>query len=158
LTASISVALTLRKMTAGLTKGATGAKLMCLNGAIGAISASCAAYINTQMMRQAEIKNGIKVMNSSEMSDKDIVGFSSVCGAQAVKETAMSRVALATLCYTAPPLMYLGLTQFRHVRRAIRRSPVAKLGLELGTISATLILGLPLTIGIFDPVCKIEGK
>ena len=69
LTASISSALALRKMTAGLTKGATGAKLMCLNGAIGAISASIAAYINTQMMRQAEVKNGINVMSSPEMTD-----------------------------------------------------------------------------------------
>jgi len=48
---ALVVALALRKGTAGLTKTATGSKLLLLNGMIGAFGASTASYFNTSCVR-----------------------------------------------------------------------------------------------------------
>lgn len=50
-TAALSVSVTLRKLTAGLTKTATGSKLLILNAAVGGTAGACASFCNTYFMR-----------------------------------------------------------------------------------------------------------
>jgi len=53
---SLIVALSLRRMTAGIAASATGVRLLLLNAGIGASAGACASYCNTSMMRMAEVE------------------------------------------------------------------------------------------------------
>lgn len=55
-TSSLAVAMTLRKLTAGMSKTATGSKLILINSFVAAVASSSASYCNTTCMRQAEVK------------------------------------------------------------------------------------------------------
>ena len=50
-TAALSVSVTLRKLTAGLTKTATGNKLLILNAMVGGTAGGTASFCNTYFMR-----------------------------------------------------------------------------------------------------------
>jgi len=50
-TSALLVAISLRKLTSGLTKQATGSKLLVLNALVGSCAAGSAAYCNTTSMR-----------------------------------------------------------------------------------------------------------
>jgi hypothetical protein len=52
---SLIVAVTLRKMTANLSKGATGTKLLLLNTLVAGIASGSASFCNTTLMRQKEV-------------------------------------------------------------------------------------------------------
>jgi len=67
-TSALLVAISLRKMTSGLTKSATGTRLLVLNAFVGSCAAGSASYCNTTSMRQAEITNGIEVFSSPTLS------------------------------------------------------------------------------------------
>lgn len=108
--ASIVIGVSLRKLTEGATKKATGVRLMALNSFVGAVAAAGAAYCNTTLMRQAECKSGIEVMKSPSMKPEDAVGYSRICAQKAVQETALSRVALSCICVSSPTIMLAGLT------------------------------------------------
>lgn len=56
---SVSVALGLRRLTAGITKTATGKKLLLINTFVGATASGTASFCNTLFMRYAEIEKGI---------------------------------------------------------------------------------------------------
>ena len=51
---SVSVAVLLRLMTANLSKGAKGPKLLLLNTLVNGTAGACASFCNTYMMRRAE--------------------------------------------------------------------------------------------------------
>lgn len=55
ISSSIVVAFALRKMTAGMLKGATGGKLLLLNTFVGATASASASFCNTSCMRRAEV-------------------------------------------------------------------------------------------------------
>lgn len=71
---SIAVAVTLRKLTAGVTKGAKGPRLLFLNTIVNGTAGGCASFCNTYMMRQAEISKGIDVYADEKLTKK--VGIS----------------------------------------------------------------------------------
>lgn len=60
----MSVAYSLRKLTAPIQKNATGKKLVLLNTFVGAVSSACASWCNTNLMRQAEVQIGIEVFDN----------------------------------------------------------------------------------------------
>jgi len=59
--ASVGVGLGLRALTSGITKTATGKKLLVLNALIGGLAGGTASFVNTYMMRKAEMEKGIGV-------------------------------------------------------------------------------------------------
>tara|TARA_B110001450_G_C17584655_1_gene466444 strand:- start:402 stop:1115 length:714 start_codon:yes stop_codon:yes gene_type:complete len=67
---SLSVAITLRKLTAGVTKTATGKKLLLLNTLVGGTAGACASFCNTYFMRMAETEKGIDVFADEELTKK----------------------------------------------------------------------------------------
>lgn len=58
---ALFVSVSLRKLTAGLSVGATGTKLLALNTFVAATAGACASFCNTSFMRKAEIDKGIQV-------------------------------------------------------------------------------------------------
>ena len=65
---SIGMGLGLRKLTSGLTKGASGKKLFFLNFIVGAGASGTANFFNTMCMRYVEISKGITVYKDAETS------------------------------------------------------------------------------------------
>ena len=49
----------LRKLTQGMTKTASGKKLLLLNTFVGGTAGACASFCNTFFMRKAEMDKGI---------------------------------------------------------------------------------------------------
>ena len=73
---SLTVAISLRMLTSGLTKKASGSRLLVLNTIVSAFAASCAGFCNTTFMRQAEVSQGIDVFTSPDLSQNSKVGIS----------------------------------------------------------------------------------
>lgn len=65
---ALVVSLTLRKLTGGLLKSATGNKLLILNAATAASAGAVASFLNTAAMRGPEIKKGITVYSDFNTS------------------------------------------------------------------------------------------
>jgi len=157
-TSALFVAISLRKLTSGLTKSATGPRLLVLNSLVASCAAGSASYCNTTSMRQAEVQNGIKVYSSPSLSPESHLGVSKLCAQQAVRETALSRVALSFLCVTTPTGMLLGLNRINFIKRAVAISKPLKITQELLCIIFALKVGLPLAISIFEPVSSRDGS
>jgi len=157
-TSALFVAMSLRKLTSGITKSATGPRLLLLNSLVASCAAGSASYCNTTSMRQAEVKNGINVYSSPNLSPDSHVGVSKICAKQAVRETALSRVALSILCVCIPTGMLLGLNRVSFIKRAVAASKPLKITQELLCITIALKAGLPLAISIFEPVSSCDGS
>lgn len=114
--------MTLRKMTEGLTKKATGPRLMILNTMVAAIASSSAGYVNTTLMRSPEAKTGIKVYSTKEMKESECLGISQNCARKAITETALSRVALASICCSLPIIILTPIERIAFVQRLLVRS------------------------------------
>lgn len=71
---SIGVALTIRKILSPLSKNATGAKQIVLNGVVGFFACATAGYLNSFIMRRTELEKGIEIMDP----EGNIVGKSKV--------------------------------------------------------------------------------
>lgn len=154
-TASLTVALTLRKLTAGMTKGVGGNRLMILNTLVAALASSSAGYVNTTLMRQPEANSGIKVYASKDLREDECLGISKVCARQAIQETALSRVALASFCCSLPTLMVIPIQGMTPVQRFLRRSgPMGHHALSFSCIIVSLYFGLAGAVSIFEPISK----
>lgn len=68
ISSSVAVGLTLRKMTTGMTKGATGSKMLFFNFLVGATASGAANFCNTMSMRYAEISKGIKIYEDPDLT------------------------------------------------------------------------------------------
>jgi hypothetical protein len=64
---AITVGVGFRLLTSGLTKTATGKKLLILNTLVGASASAAANFCNTTFMRKAEVDKGILVYNDEEL-------------------------------------------------------------------------------------------
>jgi len=149
---SIGLGLTLRKMTSGLTKGATGNKLLLLNFFVAAAASGSANFFNGLCMRYTEINKGISVYSDPDMNEE--IGVSSVAAKKAVYITAGSRVAMSAISQSIPVAMMITM-------RGIGMSPKAKgpkTALELGTIGCGLYLGLPYSVAMFPSESVMAGK
>lgn len=67
---ALAVAITLRKLTGGMTKTATGTKLLLLNTLVGGAAGGCASFCNTYCMRMAETEKGIDVFSDEALQTK----------------------------------------------------------------------------------------
>ena len=63
--ASLIVALSMRKMLSSFTGSCRGSKLLIANTMVATLSCSCASYVNTTLMRQPEAEIGIPVYSNS---------------------------------------------------------------------------------------------
>ena len=104
---SLSVAITLRKLTAGITKTATGKKLLVLNTFVGGSAGACASFCNTYCMRYAETEKGIDVFSDEKVQNK--AGVSKECAKSAVTETATSRAAMSAVSVGIPATIIISL-------------------------------------------------
>lgn len=109
-TASILVAIALRKLSNSFIPKVSGSRLLLVNTTVAAVSCSAAAYVNTKLMRQPEAVAGIPVFSSATMSKQNFVGVSRICAEQAILETAVSRMALGSIACILPSLLLVPLT------------------------------------------------
>lgn len=143
---SIGVAVTLRKLTAGMTATATGKKLLLLNTIVGGTAGGCASFCNTFFMRMAETQKGIDVFKDEDLTEK--AGVSKKCAESAVIETAMSRSAMSLISVFTPCCMILALGGM-----GVRpKNSSIKTLLEVNCIAVALLVGLPASVAIFPPV------
>uniref|UniRef100_A0A7S3CSB1 Uncharacterized protein n=1 Tax=Strombidium rassoulzadegani TaxID=1082188 RepID=A0A7S3CSB1_9SPIT len=148
---SISVAVTLRKLTAGLSRTATGTKLLLLNTMVGATAGAAASFCNTYFMRKAEMDKGIEICSDPEVSNK--IGISKKCAESAVTETAASRSIMSLCCVGIPAVLILSLGAI-----GIRpKGTVMKNLLEINCVTMGLLYGLPISVAVFPPVSMKKG-
>ena len=150
--ASVGVGVSLRKLTSGMTKSATGNKLLILNFLVAASASGSANYCNTMIMRYQETKKGITVYKDQDLTIP--VGVSSVCATKAVTETAQSRVCMSYMCIGIPTFSMLMMSALGVMPKA--RGP--KFIAEIGCISVGLLIALPFSLSIFPPTSSLPGK
>ena len=110
LTASISVAYTVRKLTAGITRGATGNRLLLLNAFMCTCAGTSAGFCNTYFMRSTEREKGITVYSDQECTKE--IGVSKKSGESAVFQTGVTRCILNTNSNYMPVFLIIGITRF----------------------------------------------
>ena len=103
MTSSMVVSLGVRKLSAPMTKGATGKKLLFLNFLVGASGSMAANFINCLCMRYPEIDRGLTVYSDNKLTQP--VGISKICASSAVYETAYSRIIMSFLCLVFPVII-----------------------------------------------------
>lgn len=151
ISSSISVALTLRMLTSGMTKRAKGTQLLLLNTFVGCTAGAAASFCNTFFMRRAEVEKGINVYSDEPLTKP--AGISKKCAESAVIETALSRSAMSFMCVTIPAALILALNTV-----GVRpKSAVPKNLMEISCVSASLLFGLPLSVAIFPPKSMLKG-
>ena len=148
---ALTVAVGLRKLTGGMTKTATGAKLLLLNTLVGGLAGGTASFCNTYCMRMAETEKGIDVFSDEQLQNK--AGVSKIAAQSAVTETALSRSGMSINSVYIPAILILSLG-------AIGIKPQGKIiknVLEINIIAFALLVGLPLSVSLFPPVCEKQG-
>ena len=113
--ASLVVALSLRKLFSKVSGSLTGSRLLIVNTLVATMSCSAAGYVNTTLMRQPEARIGIPIYSDPSLSPESQLGTSKLCAAQAIQETAMTRVALGSIACILPTLILLPLERLRFI-------------------------------------------
>ena len=152
ISSSIFVGLSLRKLTANMTKGATGKKLLLLNLLVGASASGSANFCNTLCMRYTEIAKGITVFSDEKLSQE--VGISSKCAESAVFNTATSRVVMSLIAMSLPVALMISMG-------AIGLAPKAKAPkfvMDVSTVAVGLFFGLPLSVAMFPSLSAKNAK
>lgn len=149
---SVAVAVTLRKLTAGLTKGAKGPKLLLLNTIVNGTAGGCASFCNTYMMRKAERENGIEVFTDEKLTKK--LGISKNAAEQAVIETGMTRGVMSAVNVAIPATMIAMFSLLGIMPQAA----VLKSMVDVGCVIAALRVGLPVSQSLFPPVSQMPGS
>eukprot|EP01029_Cantina_marsupialis_P020418 TRINITY_DN4783_c0_g1_i1.p1 TRINITY_DN4783_c0_g1~~TRINITY_DN4783_c0_g1_i1.p1 ORF type:complete len:343 (-),score=132.74 TRINITY_DN4783_c0_g1_i1:217-1245(-) len=107
----------------------------------------CAAhFLNVGLMRRAEMEEGVEITDS----EGTIHGKSKICGKRAILQTVASRIALAALVMTTPPLIMSGLTKAGLVPKKFR------LPIDIALIGAMIWAGNPFAIGVFPQKYGID--
>ena len=143
---ALTVAILLRKMTGGMTKTATGTKLLLLNTLVGGTAGACASFCNTYCMRMAETEKGINVYKDEKL--EQLAGVSKLAATSAVTETAASRSCMSLSSVGIPAMLIIAL-------KGIGISPqgkVLKNLLEINCVGLALLVGLPGSVSVFPPV------
>ena len=93
--------------------------------------------------------------NSSQVQDKDgnDIGISPIAGSLAVKQSALTRVALPMPILMFPPLFEKGMKAMGYWPKSPRMAALA----SLATVTSCLAGALPLSIGLFPQVCEVEA-
>ena len=152
MTSSIGMGLTLRKLTASMTKGATGNKLLLMNLFVSVVASGCANFANTLCMRYTEITKGISVYEDKEL--KKEIGISNKWAETAVYNTALSRVYMSAISLSIPIALMIGASKM-----GLRpNSKMPKTLFEATMIAYGLYVGLPISCAIFTNVSVKAGK
>ena len=148
---ALTVAVGLRKLTSGMTKTATGTRLLLLNTLVGALAGGTASFCNTYCMRMAEIEKGIDVFSDEALQTK--VGVSKIAAESAVTETALSRTGMSINSVCIPAVLILSLAAIG----IAPKSKIPKNFLEINIVAFALLVGLPISVALFPPVCEKKG-
>jgi hypothetical protein len=143
---SVVVALTLRKVFAGVTRAVTGSKLILINALVSATASGSAGFLNSYCMRGKEMEQGIDVFADEQMTEK--LGISKVCAKKAVKETATSRIFLSIGCLITPAIIFY---MFEKIGR-YPKTPMIRVPFETAVFLVALLGSLPLSIAIFPNI------
>ena len=103
--ASIVVALGIRKILEGQTKHMRGARLLIFNSISAFFACSTAGFLNAMFMRQTELKKGIDLYHPKDSNI--VVGKSKLAAKRAVFETAFSRYALCIPIFLPSLFQYI---------------------------------------------------
>lgn len=76
---SMLISVGIRKAMSGLTRSATGNRLIALNAIVFTISSAFATVLNTYCIRKAEIDQGIQIYSSRDLNANSNLGISSKC-------------------------------------------------------------------------------
>jgi hypothetical protein len=148
---SMSVAFIMRKLTAGMMKGASGNKALILNTLVGGTAVASASFCNTFFMRSAEMEKGIRVFKDEALQTE--AGISRKAAELAVIETAMSRSFLGICCIGIPTVVVLT-SQALGIRP---KGTFTKSVRDIAAVTFALAYGLPISISVFPPVKVVRG-
>lgn len=138
---SITISLSLRKLSAGLTKNMKGGTLVLANSLINYVAVASAGFLNSYCMRMGEMSRGIKIQDV----DGNEMGISKKSAEKAVIQTSLSRIILS-----APTFIIPGLSMFLLDKVGlIPKSKAPRTVLEIAVISVALYLALPLSVSLF---------
>ena len=113
-------------------------------------AAAFAGASNLVMMRQKEIKEGIKIQ---DLNEKETYGMSRVAAKRAVSESAFTRFVLPTVLF-GPAIMNFMLCS---LKRMPQNNVVAKL-LEASFCCISLTFALPMSIALFQQRSSIRPE
>jgi hypothetical protein len=142
----------MRKLTANMTKTATGKKLLLLNLLVGASASGSANFCNTLCMRYTEIAKGITVYTDDDLTKE--AGVSSKCAEAAVYSTAQSRVAMSFISLATPVVLMISFGAIGLMPKA--KAP--KFVFDVSTVAIGLFFGLPLSVAMFPSLSVMKGK
>jgi sideroflexin-5 len=146
---SITIGLSLRKLSSGMTKNMKGGTMVLANSIINYIAVASAGFLNSYCMRMGEMSRGIKIQDE----DGNEMGISKKSAEKAVIQTSLSRMVLS-----APTFIIPGLSMFFLDRVGlIPKSKAPRTVLELGVISLALYVALPLSVSLFPPRGEINA-
>jgi len=107
-----------------------------------------AGYVNSLVMRSEEMTKGIRLYDPQGNE----AGRSKIAAIMAVNQTALTRALLAFNMVFLPGFI-IGML---HKRWLLPKNTILRSIAELCIISASLLIGLPMTIASYDRVGKIK--
>ncbi|CDW88110.1 mitochondrial tricarboxylate carrier family [Stylonychia lemnae] len=145
----IAIALLLRGMFGRFAGSYPGNQIL-FNTTTSFLALAGAGYVNSMVMRNQELKNGITLYDEHNIE----VGMSKVAAKQAVMQTATTRILLAFEMVFVPGFI-IGLLQKRYM---MPQSGGLRSLSELAIISSVLLLGLPASIAAYHREGRIEPR
>lgn len=100
-------------------------------------------------MRMGEMSRGIKIYDE----DGECMGISKKCAEKAVVQTSFSRMALSFPIFILPGVSMALLDKLK----LIPKSRAPKTILELGVITFSLWIALPLSVSLFPPKGEVKN-
>jgi hypothetical protein len=151
-TASISAAMTLRKITGLVLGGRTGAAVTVANSIVNYGAVGFSSSLNVYFMRSGEIASGISVMDPET---NEVVGTSKIAAETAIKQTINCRFAyLVPIFFTQPILEAM----LRKVGMFPKKAGAFKMIVDLTLISIGLWIAIPVCCSIYPQYSKISIK
>ena len=97
--------------------------------------------------RYKELTHGIDVRDAA--SDA-VVGKSSVAGAVATSQTALSRLVMAAMGVLLPPVLMRGIETSTLTASLLRAGARTKVPVELGCVTLCMCVSVPFAVGLFE--------
>ncbi len=147
---SITISLSLRKLSAGMTRNLKGGTMVLANSIINYIAVASAGFLNSYCMRMGEMKRGIKIQDE----EGNEMGISKKSAEKAVMQTSLSRLILS-----APTFILPGVSMFVLDKLGlIPKSRAPRTVLELVVISLALWTALPVSVSLFPQRGEINAN
>jgi len=147
---SISISLSLRKLSSGVTKNMKGGTMVLANSIINYIAVASAGFLNSYCMRMGEMSRGIKIQDE----EGNEMGISKKSAEKAVIQTSLSRMVLSGPIFIIPGLSMFLLDKFG----MMPKSKAPRTVLEIGVITLSLWIALPMSVALFPQRGEINAK